>query len=754
MSSSDNYGTQRVSIDFKLPLKGSYFTEQLYSIIKPGVYKGIDVSIAQNNINGHQVDITRGQAFLNCIFEGETRRSIKVEFQSNINAYDIPQSASGLNEIIYLSYEYKELTENWVEILHIAASGTLPDNAVVIAECGYDGSGNIIDISYSNRQYGLFNSGDNYSLVDTNIFSNDLNETKKFRFSASGITPSGVSGASEVRVITIPDHDYLLNTINDWQVGINYKEKEVILFNKTLYRCLIEHTSNDFFSDLNLLYWENMTAVAEEEIVLGYNDTGSTLLSGKVIKVSGDFPSEKIPEVSLINDYLDEPFGVVIDNILTSNSGELIQRGRIELSSYDFSSGSVGQKIYCDNTGSLTLSVTPLIIGQLLDPVNSIIYVSILPAEEGLDVTNFNGQLSVNENSIQKAFDRIDDFGYLPIWVTNKSYRVGNSITKNGIIYTCLIAHTSNTFSTDLIANRWLKVQSYLDVSNLNGQLSSGVETTYQQVIDRLDDYGYIPSWQSGLNYRIGNSFIYNNIIYSVIGNYTSSGSFATDLASGNIVELINSQLVLSNIKTDSTSGIINSLNVTGTSIIRLTNASTLNGILNPNSVKIITISNLTGSDITISNNSASALIGNKILTGLGLDVVLLNEVSMSLFYDTTSGYWRVIGKFDSTETNPLSTYIVRKSTTIASGGSTATIVDIFTSQIAGTYRFKDQNNNQIWGNIYFQSITDYDLVCNEVNVSDVQGDTGTLNIYAASGNLTFENRTSNSINLVIYREV
>jgi len=729
MSSTNNYGAQRVTLDFKSPLKGSYFTEQLYSIIKPGVYKGLEVSIAQINTGGNKVDITKGQAFLNCIFELETTRSVKVQFQTDIKSYLIEQSVPNKNEIVYLIYEYQEVTENWVEILNCSEDTVPPANAIILAECIYDINGDIIDISYSKRQNGLLNSDDNYSLNDDNIFSNVLDSTKKFKFSASGI-----SGTDIVRTINIPDHDYSLNTIPNWIVDTRYKQNEVIVFENSLYRCVTEHTSLDFFSELNSSYWKSITSILEKTIVKGYNNTGSQLNSGRVIKLAGDFPTQEIPEISLVSDYLDEPYGVVIDNISDLNTGKIIQRGRLDLFGiYDFSSGSIGQKIYCDNSGNLTLSITQLIVGQLLDPVNTIVYIAILPAEEGLNVINFDGQLSVNETSVQKAFDRLDDYGYTPIWVTGKSYRVGNSITNNGVIYSCLISHiagtfltdlnsskwlkiqsaldvsnlngqfasgvettyqqvidriddygyiptwvtgksyrvgnsitkdgiiysclvshTSGTFLTDLNSSKWLKIQSYLDVSNLNGQLASGVETTYQQAIDRLDDYGYIPSWQSSKSYRIGNTFSYDNIIYLVISNYTSSGSFSTDLLSGNIIEAIASEISLSNIKTESASGTINSLNVTGTSVIRLTSASTLNGILNPNKTKIITICNLNSTSITINDNSGSASTGNKILTGINAAITLSTKMSVSLFYDTVSGYWRVIGKFDAAVVTPV----------------------------------------------------------------------------------------------------
>ena len=741
MSTTTNKGSQVITVDYKLPLKARDFSQQLYSLVKPGVYQGLDISITENDNN--KINITAGQAYLHCSFQNETKRAIKVQFASNVNALQIVQSVTGVDELVYLYYEYKEIIENWVAISHCSAEETPPVNSVVIGRCIYSASGFITDISYEDRDFGFFN--DDFTISDSNEFSNALDNNKRFKFSASG-----VSGINEVRVIDIPDHNYKLNTIADWASGVSYLNEEVVVFNNAIYRTNENHISSSSFYD-DILKWENITANEDREIIRGFNNSGSSLSSGKCVKISGDNSSELIPEIDLINDYLNEPFGIVVSNINDNESGELIQRGRIELPDYDFSSGVIGQKVYSDNTGTLTLTITPLMIGQLLDPANSIIYVSILPAEEGLNTSNFNGQLSVLENTIQKAFDRIDDYGYLPIWETGKAYRVGNSITKDGVIYTCLVAHTSGTFLTDLNANYWLKVQTYLDPTNFNGQLSSGVETSIQLALDRLDDYGYLPPWVTGKSYRVGNSFTYNNVPYIVLTAHTS-GTFSDDLISGYFTQIILDSLKFSNIKTDSSSGIVNALNVTGTSIVRLTSATVLNGILAPTTVKSLIVINLTGLTITIGNNSGSANAADRIITSTGSDLSLLNTGSINLVYDSTSGNWRITGVGSSTSI--LDSYISRGSASVASGGGTTNIASIFGSQVAATYRFKCTENNQIWGYIYFQGITTYDLQVNSFTVFDTQGNSGTLNIYLDGSDITFENRTSSDLTLVVYREV
>lgn len=64
--------------------------------------------------------------------------------------------------------------------------------------------------------------------------------------------------------------------------------------------------------------------------------------------------------------------------------------------------------------------------------------------------------------------------GGLSNWETSFSYAVNDIVIESNKIYQCLIAHTSGTFATDLVATKWLRVST--DVSGATGvlPLSSG----------------------------------------------------------------------------------------------------------------------------------------------------------------------------------------------------------------------------------------------------------------------------------------
>lgn len=76
---------------------------------------------------------------------------------------------------------------------------------------------------------------------------------------------------------------------------------------------------------------------------------------------------------------------------------------------------------------------------------------------------------------------------------------------------------------------------------------------------------------------------------------------------------------------------------------LRLTNASLVSiaTITSPTADQIFQLHNVTGGDVTIVNSNSGA---SDILTGTGSNIVLINNSSIQLFYDSSSSRWRVIG--------------------------------------------------------------------------------------------------------------
>lgn len=274
-----NLGNQDIIFDFKTPGKGSEFSKMLYTLVKPGVTKGLNLEINSDT----SININPGFAFVNFDFKNETLRSCLVRFKDKIYNYSIPQTAQNISEIIYIKHTYYELANNWVSFNHQPATGSAPINSVVLGRIDYNILGNITGIDYSDKSYALLD--ENYSINDSNTFANSLDPTKKIKLDLSGLT-----GYSEYN-IGIPDHDSDIGSINDWVTGRNYKINEVVVQGTSLYLCIVDHTSGTFLTDLNSNKWMALT-----------DSTGVSQGSIKNLSITSDNLSLSGGSNSVLND--------------------------------------------------------------------------------------------------------------------------------------------------------------------------------------------------------------------------------------------------------------------------------------------------------------------------------------------------------------------------------------------------------------------------------------------------------------------
>jgi hypothetical protein len=77
-----------------------------------------------------------------------------------------------------------------------------------------------------------------------------------------------------------------------------------------------------------------------------------------------------------------------------------------------------------------------------------------------LDTTNFNGELSGAESTVQLLADRLDDYNSVLDWGTAKTYRIGNfvRVTTEGFVgqWRCVTAHTASAaLTTDINLGYW-----------------------------------------------------------------------------------------------------------------------------------------------------------------------------------------------------------------------------------------------------------------------------------------------------------
>jgi len=59
-------------------------------------------------------------------------------------------------------------------------------------------------------------------------------------------------------------------------------------------------------------------------------------------------------------------------------------------------------------------------------------------------------------------------------WVTGTSYGVGDDVVDSSKLYSCLIAHTSGTFATDLGASKWGEIGAGVTSVGTAGTINRG----------------------------------------------------------------------------------------------------------------------------------------------------------------------------------------------------------------------------------------------------------------------------------------
>lgn len=95
---------------------------------------------------------------------------------------------------------------------------------------------------------------------------------------------------------------------------------------------------------------------------------------------------------------------------------------------------------------------------------------------------------------------------------------------------------------------------------------------------------------------------------------------------------------------TITSSGDLNNLDISNQSVVRISAASSISGFVASvdDNGKLLFLQNVNTSDITIKNNSGSSSLGNRIITGTGVNFTLQTGAGVIFLYDSTSQVWRM----------------------------------------------------------------------------------------------------------------
>lgn len=124
---------------------------------------------------------------------------------------------------------------------------------------------------------------------------------------------------------------------------------------------------------------------------------------------------------------------------------------------------------------------TPVLITQYRVSGQSVGFISIQVISHNGKILVFYKRLSGSNNRGPTLYAEITsppltiDAQYAAInWVTSYAYLAGDLVTQSGVIYSCLINHTSGVFATDLGNGKWTILGNYIVPSN-----TGFTDTTY-----------------------------------------------------------------------------------------------------------------------------------------------------------------------------------------------------------------------------------------------------------------------------------
>lgn len=160
----------------------------------------------------------------------------------------------------------------------------------------------------------------------------------------------------------------------------------------------------------------------------------------------------------------------------------------------------------------------------------------------------------------------------------------------------------------------------------------------------------------------------------------TFNNAFVSRSANQNVAGTKEFDSIALTAETNSATGDVVALSYTNNNI-RLASADSILGVASAASAKVLTLSNVSGGNITIGDESASAAATNRIVTGLSQDFTLPNGAVCFLLRDTTSNRWRILNApaegSNSGRLIAVNTYTASASFTKASNNPNFVIVEV-----------------------------------------------------------------------------
>ena len=499
-----NQGNQYITFDFKHKAKGYDFNRLNRNILRRGIYRGMGISYAVNDVT-----ISNGSVLFDTYFEpsvGVINNNVqtKIDFDatytfSNLEPSDSeinPSTGTWYNEILYLSYQYAEVTFNYAEYLStsVRAIELLDNTAIIIGEITFNIAKQVTGFSYSKRNYGLFTYETGYALPDSTYFFNidhpSLTTTKKWSIDGNRLSTGThklyIPNTTPINNNSILEYDLLLTNDNNTTVV-----KNDLSIGRNL------SISNDFQVIGNTTL--NKTFIKDT-----LNVTGTTTLKNTVIEgtLFGNSNNKLI---------VSPPINIIDSTDSTSlNTGSLVTSGGIST----LKSVYVGENIVSDGRTSIKSTVQS-------DSIRS----GALTVSGGIGVVrnvNVGGSLSVSGTSTFSNILNVNRLDYDYLTVDNSSSTVVADFSSNSFV---LIRNNNSSLATTItlsIPTMTSKMRTIYVLVKSNGNYSFSSSTSQGGFLRWPS--GYTPSVSANERYDLY-SFLTNGLDTFATFAFNYSGS-------------------------------------------------------------------------------------------------------------------------------------------------------------------------------------------------------------------------------------
>lgn len=231
-----------------------------------------------------------------------------------------------------------------------------------------------------------------------------------------------------------------------------------------------------------------------------YNNSGGVLAQYKVVRVSGFNVGENVAEIDIISSFFQRPLGILPTALADAAGGKILKRGALTVTGFDTTLAAVGDKVYCNDTGDLTLTKTKFKIGSVLTlNANGVIYFNF----GTMNVSPIETTATVLLASSIKGI--ADDLLFVSETNTLYKYLVAGAVYTVDDTYTLATGDAGNT--------RWIAVGGKYSVNSgvvnfgtvvsANGQ--KGFDGKLIYVSDTQSIYRYLAA---GAAYAVDSQFI------------------------------------------------------------------------------------------------------------------------------------------------------------------------------------------------------------------------------------------------------